>query len=159
MRHLTAHTFAPLAAGLCLMLSACGGGGGAEAFDPAGVAKALQDSGAFEQPLAEMEKDQVCQALYHIDEGSLNEYAVYTSLTAGAEEIAVLVLADGDAAETAYTALEQRVADQRAALESYLPQEVGKLDNAILERRGNSVLLVVANDAAAAQSALDKAGK
>ena len=81
--------------------------------------------------------------------------AVYTTPTAGAEEIAVFTLVDEDAAKSALDALTQRVADQKEALENYQPDEVSKLDNAILEQRGNSVLLAVAADADAAQKALD----
>ena len=55
----------------------------------------------------------------------------YTSLSAGAEEIAVLVLTDEDAAAAALDGLEARVADQKAVLESYQPDEVSKLDSAI----------------------------
>ena len=81
--------------------------------------------------------------------------AVYTSLSAGAEEIAVLVLTDEDAAAAALDGLEARVADQKAVLESYQPDEVSKLDSAIVEQRGNSVLLAVAADAEKARAALD----
>ena len=80
---------------------------------------------------------------------------VYTSLSAGAEEIAVLVLTDEDAAAAALDGLEARVADQKAVLESYQPDEVSKLDSAIVEQRGNSVLLAVAADAEKARAALD----
>ena len=51
--------------------------------------------------------------------------------------------------------LEARVADQKAVLESYQPDEVSKLDSAIVEQRGNSVLLAVAADAEKARAALD----
>lgn len=40
-------------------------------------------------------------------------------------------------------------------LESYQPDEVSKLDSAIVEQRGNSVLLAVAADAEKARAALD----
>ena len=54
--------------------------------------------------------------------------------------------------------LEKRVADQKAALESYQPDEVSKLDGAILEQRGNSVLLAVCADAQAARTAIEGLG-
>ena len=143
----------PLAA-LCLLLSACGGKASAP-FEPAATAQALQDSGAFSEPLESMSQDLACGPLYDIDSADVTGCAVYTTPTAGAEEIAVFTLADEDAAKSALDALTQRVADQREALENYQPDEVSKLDNAILEQRGNSVLLVVAADADAAQKALD----
>ena len=80
---------------------------------------------------------------------------MYTSLTAGAEELAVLTLSGEEAAKTALSALEQRVADQKEALRSYQPEEVAKLDQAIVKQQGNSVLLVVAADQKAVQSVLD----
>mgnify|MGYP003069966306 CR=1 FL=1 len=94
-------------------------------------------------------------ALYGIDADTITGSAVYTSLSAGAEEIAVLVLTDEDAAAAALDGLEARVADQKAVLESYQPDEVSKLDSAIVEQRGNSVLLAVAADAEKARAALD----
>lgn len=141
-----------VAAALCLLLTACGGGQ-AKAFDPAGTAQALLDSGAFSQPLEAMEQETAC-LLYGLEESTVTGCAVYGSLTAGAEEIAVLTLTDEAAAETALTALTQRVADQTEALRDYQPEEVAKLEGAIVERRGSSVLLVVAAEQESAKSAL-----
>lgn len=140
---------------LCLTLTACGGGSNADAaYDPAATAQALVDSDAFSEALSELDKD-TAATLYGLEAGSIADCAVYGSLSAGAEEIAVLSMADEDAAATALEALESRVADQKAALENYQPDEVSKLDHAIVEQKGNTVLLVVANDADAAQAVLD----
>ena len=148
----------PAALALCLTLTACGGGGGAQAeFDPDAAAQALLDSGAFDDTLDTVDAS-VAAALYGVDEDDITDCAVYTSLSAGAEEIAVLVMADADSAAAALEGLEKRVADQRAALESYQPDQVAKLDGAILEQRGSSVLLAVAADADAAKAAVDALG-
>lgn len=148
----------PAALTLCLTLSACGGDSGgsqtAGAFDPDAAAQALLDSGAFTETLEEVDAD-VATMLYGVDAADITDCAVYTSLSAGAEEIAVLVMADETAASAAMDGLEKRVADQKAALESYQPDEVAKLDNAILEQRGSSVLLAVCADADAARAAID----
>ena len=64
----------------------------------------------------------------------------------------VFTLTDEEAAEAARAALETRISDQRAAYESYIPEEVTKLDAAILDIRGSSVLLA---DIEAAEAALD----
>ena len=110
--------------------------------------------GAFSDALDTVDQD-TAAALYGIDADTITGSAVYTSLSAGAEEIAVLVLTDEDAAAAALDGLEARVADQKAVLESYQPDEVSKLDSAIVEQRGNSVLLAVAADAEKARAALD----
>ena len=133
------------AALLCLALTACGGGGavGQTPYDPETAAQALLDSGAFSDALDTVDQD-TAAALYGIDADTITGSAVYTSLSAGAEEIAVLVLTDEDAAAAALD-----------GLESYQPDEVSKLDSAIVEQRGNSVLLAVAADAEKARAALD----
>lgn len=153
MRHLLTH-LAPAAVALCLLLGGCTQTASARPFQ-AGDAQTLLDSGAFSEPMEVMDQDLVCGTLYQIDAATVTECAVYTTLTAGAEELAVLVLQDETAAQEALTALEQRVADQKAALENYQPDEVGKLDNAILERRENTVLLLVPADADAARTAVE----
>lgn len=150
----------PAALTLCLALTACGGDSGgsqtAGAFDPAATAQALLDSGAFSDALEEVDVS-VAATLYGVDEADITDGKVYMSLSAGAEEIAVLVMANETAA-AAMDGLEKRVADQKAALESYQPDEVSKLDGAILEQRGNSVLLAVCVDAQAARTAIEGLG-
>lgn len=141
---------------LCLCLSACGGGGetAAKNYDPAATAQALLDSRAFTDTLDTLDKD-TAAAMYGIDASTITDSAVYTSLSMGAEEIAVLTLTDEAAAKTAKEALDKRVSDQIEALKSYMPAEVDKLNHAIVEQSGNTALLVVAADAAAAQKVLD----
>ena len=146
----------PAVLALCLTLSACGGGNEeAVAFDPAVTAQSLLDSGAFSDALEEVDTS-VAATLYGVDEADIADGAVYMSLSAGAEEIAVLVLSDADAAAAAMEGLEAHVADQRTALESYQPDEVSKLDGAILQQKGNSVLLAVCADPEAAKAVLEE---
>ena len=148
----------PAVLALCLTLAACGGGNEeAAAFDPAVTAQSLLDSGAFSDALEEVDAS-VAATLYGVDEADIADGVVYMSLSAGAEEIAVLVLSDADAAAAAMEGLEAHVADQRAALESYQPDEVSKLDGAILQQKGNSVLLAVCADPAAAKAVLAELG-
>lgn len=139
---------------LCLCLSACGGGGSAKSYDPAATAKALLESDAFTDTLDTLDKD-TAAAMYGIDAATITDCAVYASLSMGAEEIAVLTLTDEAAAQAAKTALEKRVDDQITALKSYMPDEVSKLEHAIVEQSGNTALLVVAADADKAQSTLN----
>ena len=144
----------PAVLALCLTLSACGGGNEeAVAFDPAVTAQSLLDSGAFSDALEEVNTS-VAATLYGVDEADIADGVVYMSLSAGAEEIAVLVLSDADAAAAAMEGLEAHVADQRAALENYQPDEVSKLDGAILQQKGSSVLLAVCADPEAAKAVL-----
>ena len=159
MKHILTRLI-PAALVLCLTLTACGGkdDGSGAGYDPAATAQALLDSGAFTDTLDTTDKDTVA-VLYGVEADSIVDCACYTSLSAGAEEIAVLTMKDADSAKAAMAGLEVRVADQKTALESYQPDEVSKLDKAILTQSGNTVVLVVAADADKAQSTLDGLSK
>lgn len=132
---------------LCLLLAlpACGGGSAKAPFDPVGAAQALLDSGAFSEPLAPIGGDMAC-ALYGIDRDTVRACAVYGSTGATAEELAAFAFGDEEGAKAALAALQGRVQDRKEEMADYLPAEVPKLDGAVAERRGASVLLVVAAD-------------
>lgn len=142
----------PAALALALLLSACAGKPAAE-YDPAKTARALLDSEAFSETLEALEPD-FLPDVYGVG-GTASDSAIYASTGATAEEVLVLVFENQEDADAAKTALEKRVEDQKAACEGYLPLEIPKLDDAIVKQSGSSVLLVVANDYAAARKALD----
>ena len=130
---------------LLLSLAACGGKEEEIApFSPTD-ASALLEGGAFSEVLESIDTDIAC-ALYGIDETTVTGAAVYGSTGTTAEELAIFVLTDGEAAQAALTALGYRVEDRIASMKSYLPNEVPKLESSVLEQRGNTVLLVVASD-------------
>ena len=92
---------------------------------------------------------------YGLTEEDLTDCAVLRSAGATCEEGAVLVLSDQDKASQAEKAVKAYVDSQIAANESYRPAEIPKLEQALVEQRENSVLLVVANDLDAAKGAID----
>lgn len=129
---------------LCLTLSACGEKG-PKPFDPAADAKTLTEAtGVFTQALTEIEQATAC-ALYGIDETTVTASAVYAS-PANAEELAIFTFSDEQSAQNGAKALGYRVEDRREELKDYLPGELPKLDQAKVELRGSSVLLVIAAD-------------
>ena len=81
---------------------------------------------------------------------------IVDSGSAGAtcEEAAVLIFDSEDHAKAAAETLSGYVQDQIDQNRDYRPAEVPKLENKWLEQRGNTVLLVVANDLKAAQDAV-----
>lgn len=138
---------------LTLALTACSGGGDL-AFDPATTAETVLASDGFSEQLEQLDGEIAC-AIYYMDPSTVVDSVVYCSTGATAEEVAVFVLEDEEGAAAAKSALEGRVADQKAVLESYQPNEMAKLERAYVEVRGNSVLLIVADDIDAAMSTLD----
>lgn len=128
---------------LCLALASCGGE--KKSFDPAADAKALLETdGVFDDALLEIDQATAC-ALYGIDPATVTQSAVYGS-TSTADELAIFTLSDEEAAQTAAQMLSYRVEDRQEELRDYLPHELPKLEQAVVETRGNSVLLVIAAD-------------
>lgn len=131
---------------LCLSLAACGGKEEAKDFTAADADTLLGTQGVFTEALTEIDKETAC-ALYGIDETTVTDCKVYGSTGATAEELAVFVLDSAEHADEAVTAFGYRIEDRKEGLKDYLPDEVGKLDQAVVEKRGSSVLFVVPADA------------
>ncbi len=128
---------------LCLSLTACGGK--TAEFSPAKDAAELREAeGAFTTALTQIDQATAC-ALYGIDEATVTASAVYAS-PSSAEELAIFTLDSDEAAQAAQTALGYRVEDRLEELEDYMPEEMDKLKDAVIEKRGSSVLLVIASD-------------
>lgn len=143
---------------LLLALAGCGKPVEVAGFDPAPTVQALADAGAFSEELEPLDAD-TAFALYHLGDVGLSredlaDSAVLRSAGASCEEGAVLVLADSGKADQALGALQDYVNQQIEANRDYRPDDIPKLENAILERRENTVLLVVAYDLEAANGAL-----
>ena len=129
---------------LLLSLAACGGGEEAKAFSP-DDAQNLLNSGAFSETLTEIDQTTAC-LLYGIDETTVTGCAVYGSTGATAEELAIFTFENEEDTSAAASALGYRVEDRKDELANYLPDEISKLDEAVVETRGNSALLVIAAD-------------
>jgi len=142
-----------LALALSLALAACGGKTEAREFDPAADAKALLEAeGAFGDDLTEIDQATAC-LLYGIDETAVTSCAVYGS-PSSAEELAIFALESEEAAATAAEAFQIRVEDRIDGLTDYMPDEIPKLKDAVIEVRGSTALLAIAADAAAVKDLL-----
>lgn len=141
-----------LAIGLVLGLTACGGGeqNDAPPLYAASHVEALAKAGAFSEDLEEVDGD-TAFVLYRLADHGLSredmkESAVLRSAGATCEEGAVLVFPDADKAATALEALKEYVAGQIESNTDYRPAEIPKLEKALVDQRGETLLLVVAND-------------
>lgn len=158
MKHLLT---AALVLALVLGLAACGGGetNDAPPLYQVGQVQAMADAGAFSETLEELDSDTAFAlyrlADYDLSQEDLKECAVLRSAGATCEEGAVLVFTSADKAEAAEGALKDYVQGQIEANEDYRPAEIPKLEAALIDRRGETLLLAVAKDLDAAKTAVE----
>ena len=133
-----------LCVAFCLLLAGCSGKDEARPFEAADVERIL-GTGIFSDELELVDED-LAYGLYGIKAEDVTECVAYMSTGATAEELVLFVLAEGASVEQAKEACDRRIEEQILGFKSYKPSEVPKLENAICEVRGNTVLLLVAND-------------
>lgn len=148
---------------LTLLLTACGGTAPADTPAPASctaeeAAQSLLTTEAFSEQLEVVDSD-IAAALYGIEEASILDCAAYLSTGATAEECTFLLVADDEIALEVVKRFQLRIEDQTAALKDYQPAEIPKLEEVIYgycyHEDGALAYLIVANDAEAAQDAVD----
>ena len=146
---------------LLLGLSACAKGGDNDAPPLYGTyhVAALVEAGAFSEELEELDGDTAFMlyklADYDLEREDLKDCAVQRSAGATCEEAAVLVFTSADKAKTAKGALEDYVQGQIEANTDYRPAEIPKLEVALVDVRGETLLLAVANDREAVEQTLN----
>ena len=138
-----------------LTMTACGGKAEGEVFNLESLDK-VQQAGAFSEELEELDADTAFMlyklADYGLSREDLAEAAVVRSAGATCEEGAVLIFSDAEKANAAAEAMGDYLESQIEANVNYRPNEIPKLEGAILLVRANTVLLVVPNDAAAVRN-------
>ena len=144
---------AVLAVLLFAALCACGSKTSDKDIDIQALGQALAESGAFSDSMSQL-SDDIARRLYDLEEGDAESFVLYAGSGATAEEI-FIAKAAGGAAKTLEEACQERVSEQKTAFQSYLPEEVAKLDAAVFETVGDYVILAVAANTAAAQAVVD----
>lgn len=137
--------------GLLLMLlavimaiSGCGKSGDDVTLNVKECADTLQRTIAFQDTLTAVD-DKMIAAIYQISAEDVVQQQVVVSTGATAEEIAVFEAVDAEAAQRIETAVLQRVADQKASFEDYLPAELPKLTDPFILVKGKYVILCVSD--------------
>lgn len=91
-----------------------------------------------------------------IDETLYTDAAVYIDASrATAECVCIFTAKDGDSLAAVQAALSDYCKAQLEQYRDYRPDEVPKLENALMKTRGMQTVLIVVPDAAAAETALD----
>lgn len=134
----------------------CGGKDTGTSVEPLvnDVASAVVEATAFKDSLSQLEGDAVFN-IYNLEESQLEDKAVYVGTGATAEEVAVFKAKTADDVEKIKAAIQERLEDQTFNFQNYVPGEMTKIENPLIATNGNYVMLVLADDSAAAQQAFD----
>lgn len=112
------------------------------------LAQALRDQVSFEAELKEWTPSQLANYIT-LPEGT--EAYGYMSTGTTAEEIVAAKCTSENDARTLKATVESFLADQRQEMQRYLPEEVARLEHAVLAQRGAYVVLCVSADTQTAE--------
>lgn len=120
----------------------------------------ILDSGAFTDELEELDCD-TAWALYQLDSSGLEreqmlDGVIYRSAGATCEEVALLIFEDDATAATVKNSIGTYVQGQIEENRDYRPGEIPKLEDALLQQQGSTVLLAVSADAQAVRNVLER---
>ena len=129
---------------LVICMAGCGSKDEVRPFEVADVERILE-TGIFSDELETVDTELAC-GLYGINTEGVAECVAYLSTGATAEELVLFIMDEESDVKQVEEACDRRIEEQIFGFKSYKPSEVPKLENAICEVRGNTVLMLVAND-------------
>ncbi|MSS64942.1 DUF4358 domain-containing protein [Velocimicrobium porci] len=122
------------------------------------LAKELKTEINYQDELSKLDKD-VAIEMYQLDGIEVEDCIVYVSTGATAEEIAVISAKNGTDASKIEEAFEKRVEEQKNSFKDYVPEELKKLDEAVIEEEGNIVVLSISDEDEKAEALIKNAAK
>lgn len=146
--------FIPILMLVFLAVFSTGCGERAVNLDPVAVANQLAKDVPFKDQMTAVDAD-TAYSLYGLDAETVAAQQVYVSTGATAEEIGVWQAKDSAAVSKIQEAVKNRIADQKAGFENYVPAEMEKLEHPLLVTKGNYVILCISNNNDKAQHVVD----
>ena len=98
--------------------------------------------------------DAVIQKIYNIED--FVRAQVYISSGATAEEISLFEFDSNEKAEEGLKMAMERIEEQKADFGSYIPEELQKLDKAVVKQSGNYVIVCVSSSSDVAEEIITK---
>ncbi|MBQ8338172.1 MAG: DUF4358 domain-containing protein [Oscillospiraceae bacterium] len=121
----------------------------------ADVAAVISDSTEFTELIA-LTKDNIGSRYYGIDLDAIEEYEVLVCSSAAApDEIAVFKMKDKEDVEDMLDVVRERKQELYDRFVDYRPNEINKINNAVIGSNGNYVYFVVSGDNSAAKKAAE----
>ncbi len=143
MKKLTGLVLATL---ILLSLAACGSNSKAKELDLTAFTKKVVESVKYDDDMVPL-NEQIASEYYNLTFDGLEGWAAYGSGTAATtNELMVMKLKDEAAINTAKETIQKRIDDQVANYEGYRPDELFRLENAVIEAQGDYLLFSVSSD-------------
>ncbi len=121
----------------------------------ADVAAIISDSVEFPELIA-LTDDNIGSRYFGIDLDAIEEYEVLVYSSGGApDEIAVFKMKDKEDVEDMLDVVRDRKQDLYDRFVDYVPEEINKINNAVIGSSGNYVYFVVSGDNSAAKKAAE----
>ena len=109
------------------------------------LAAKIMETGAFTDDLAKIDSEMIKDD-YGFTNEEIKEIVSYQGSGATSEEIVILQVNDKSNLNSVKEKINTRLTERKEAFESYLPEEVFKIDNNILEVKGNYIIMCISND-------------
>ena len=109
------------------------------------LAAKIMETGAFTDDLAKIDSEMIKDD-YGFTNEEIKEIVSYQGSGATSEEIVILQVNDKSNLNSVKEKINTRLTERREAFESYLPEEVFKINNNILEVKGNYIIMCISND-------------
>jgi hypothetical protein len=135
-----------------LILCACGR---APELDPQKLAQALISDVPFAETLTPLEAENA-RRLYRIDSEDVLQVVAYIGTGATVDEFSIWKSAGAASAERIMKSLQTRIDQQKEGYSDYMPEEVPKLDHAVLIQKGSWIVFCVSADAETAKEVVGK---
>ena len=93
---------------------------------------------------------------YNLNAEKIKNVDAYVGTGATAEEILIMELLDKKDISETKKIMETQIEERKLDFQDYLPKEVFKLENYILESKGNYIVLCISNDSDKAKEIINK---
>ena len=120
------------------LLAGCSSGGGASADSAEKIVKDLQLTSKMDKM-----DESAADGLFFFSEGTVTSSSLYLANDKSADAVGVFETTD---VESCRKAVKTYLETTKAQNQSYNPEEVFKLDNAVVEDDGKTVIMVVCDD-------------
>lgn len=137
------------------MVVAMLGCGSSKAMNVSELADRLRNEITYQDDISKVDLDTAAM-FFNLSDIDIKEAVIYESSGWTAEEIAVFECASSADADKAKAMLETRVEEQKTNYVDYVPEEMDKLNVAVIVESGNFVILSVSNEADKAKSIISE---